>query len=727
MKPHSKLLSPFDLGPLTLPNRIIMPAMDPSLANPDGSLEARSFEHYRRRAQGGVGLIITGNMACELRGRVSPWMPLISDDRFLFGLERLATEVHTEGGRIFFQISHAGRQTLAHHAGEVVSASALPCPLLKSHPRALESEEVEALAERFAQAVERAKRAGADGVELHMAHGYLIAQFLSPYSNKREDRWGEGIKTAFAEEILRRSRARVGPEWPIQCRISADEFVPGGIEIELAKQQAQALEAAGATSISVSACNYESYHLNMPACYLPRGTFAPLAAKIRGALKIPVVAVGRFDPGSAEAALKAGQADLIALGRALLADPDLPQHLSAGNADRVRPCLACNRCAEAVGRGAICCTNNPELGLKSQSPPLPAQPPGSIAVIGGGPAGLNAATELARRGHQVQLWDPMPGGKLWQAARPPKKKIYADYARWLIQEATRAGVEIRRQRVEQAPEADLCVWATGAEPAPPPQIPGLEEQVGRRTVESFLSDPGQAEHLLIIGGGAEGAELADAAAQVEGIKRISVVERRPKIGLGLPSSLRRLLLQRLQEAEVKLYTRRQVGRLSPEGVELVDHRGRSKEYLPPIDQLIFAIGAQFAKALELHSLGDCREPGRILEAVRDGWRWGRSLESGLFKIAALCQDAETSKETPMLTTDKFLEILRTRYDHRSAEVVFNRLCKEKNLKSKGPFDEKAVDRFIDGLMDFEARVAEVPTLLREALANKASAPASTVK
>jgi len=321
----------------------------------------------------------------------------------------------------------------------------------------------------------------------------------------------------------------------------------------------------------------------------------------------------------------------------------------------------------------------------------------------------------------------MPGGKLWQAARPPKKKIYADYARWLIQEATRAGVEIRRQRVEQAPEADLCVWATGAEPAPPPQIPGLEEQVGRRTVESFLSDPGQAEHLLIIGGGAEGAELADAAAQVEGIKRISVVERRPKIGLGLPSSLRRLLLQRLQEAEVKLYTRRQVGRLSPEGVELVDHRGRSKEYLPPIDQLIFAIGAQFAKALELHSLGDCREPGRILEAVRDGWRWGRSLESGLFKIAALCQDAETSKETPMLTTDKFLEILRTRYDHRSAEVVFNRLCKEKNLKSKGPFDEKAVDRFIDVLMDFEARVAEVPTLLREALANKASAPASTVK
>ncbi|MBU0553859.1 NAD(P)/FAD-dependent oxidoreductase [Myxococcota bacterium] len=632
-----RLLEPFALGPLTLKNRVIMPAMDPSLC-PDGDIEARTIEHYALRARGGVGLIITGNMSCEARGRVSPFMPLIESDARLPGLRRLAEAVHAEGGVIFFQISHGGRQTTEGVSADVVAPSALGCPLLRSRPRPLEDAEVDAIADRFAEAAHRAQRAGADGVEFHMAHGYLVCQFLSPYSNTRADRWGgdEAGRARLAEEIVRRARALVGPTWPLQCRLSADEMVAGGITPPLARRYARRLVAAGATSISVSACNYESYIHNMPSYYAPRGAFAPLAAIIREGLGAPVVAVGRFDPASAEAALAAGQADLIAMGRALLADPDLARRLEQGATPR--PCLACNRCVEAISTGPIRCAVNPALGhLAPPAPPAPR--PKRVAIIGGGPAGLMASVEAARRGHSVSLITARLGGHLNEAGAAPAKTDVHAFQRFLEAEARAAGVDILLGEVaadlsvrgpDQAmiaarlADAEAMAWAVGATHPPRPPIEGLDAHPHVRWPDEALAELALGASTLIIGGGSEGAEIADALAPHAG--PIWVVERRRKIGLGLPSSVRQLLEDRLTAAGVALLTRREVASISPEGVRLADGRGRLKETLPAPARIVLAVGVRAAPSPEgATRLGDALKPASILEAARDGWRWGREV------------------------------------------------------------------------------------------------------
>jgi 2,4-dienoyl-CoA reductase (NADPH2) len=276
-----RLFSPLVLGPIELPNRIVMPAMDPSLADPDGRVTPAFHHHYLERVRGGAGLVITGNVAVEPRGRLSPWMAMLADDEATSGFARLCADVRAAGGHLFIQLSHAGRQTVSQFAGgQPVSASAIPCPVMRDPPRALTEDEIDATIEAFARAAARARAAGAHGVELHMAHGYLVCQFLSPYSNHRTDGFGgsETGRVRFAVELVRRVRARVGPDFVVQCRLSADERVEGGITPDLCARQAEALVRAGADAISVSACNYESYRFNMPAYYLPEATYADLAA-----------------------------------------------------------------------------------------------------------------------------------------------------------------------------------------------------------------------------------------------------------------------------------------------------------------------------------------------------------------------------------------------------------------------------------------------------------------
>lgn len=638
-----RLFSPIRLGPLELPNRIVMPGMDPSLGAPDGGVTEAMIRHYRDRAAGGAGLIVTGNIACQPVGRVSPWMPLISDDAHVPGLRRLVDAVHAAGGRIFLQVSHAGRQTLSQFAGaQPVSASPLPCPVMREPPRALADEEVEAVADAFAEGARRARDAGADGVEFHMAHGYLVCQFLSPYSNHRTDRWGgdEEGRARLAVEIVRRTRARCGPDFPIQCRLSADERVEGGIDPPLAVAYARRLVAAGATSLSISACNYESYRYNMPAYYLPEATYAPLARAVRDGIDgaVPVIAVGRFRrPEVAEAALARGDADLVAMGRALIADPDLPRRLAAGDPGAVRPCVACNRCAEAITRGPLRCLVNPEAGRDAEPAP-PADPPRDVLVIGGGPAGVTAAVEAARRGHRVRLVEASErlGGKALASAAPPEKQAFAEYADWLDRQAREAGVRVELERRLSpgdvaAESADVIIVAVGAEGRPAPDVPGLADHPAVRRPEAALADRTPRDHVLILGGGPEGCEVADAMAHRPDRPRVTLVELRLKIGLGLPTSVRALLQERLEAAGVDLRSRRTLAAVGPDAVTLADRRGRPAERLPSADLIVLAIGVRPPAAWSalddprVHVVGDAARPATILEAVAQAWHLGRAL------------------------------------------------------------------------------------------------------
>lgn len=644
---YPRLFSPLDLGPLRLPNRMVMAAMDPSLADAEGRVTPAMVRHYRDRAAGGAGLIITGNVAVSPRGRLSPWMAMLADDAALEGFRGLCDAIHGVGGRIFIQLSHAGRQTVSQFCGgQPLSASDLPCPVMRDPPRAMTEAEIDETLEAFAQAAGRAKAAGADGIEIHMAHGYLVCQFLSPYSNVRDDRWGgtpEG-RVRFATALLARVRACVGPDFPVQCRISADERVAGGIEPALAAIYAEALVRAGATSLSVSACNYESYRYNMPAYYLPEATYASLAGGVRrhlaaAGLSVPVVAVGRFRrPEICEATLAAEDADLVALGRALIADPDLPRHLAAGHAEAVRPCVACNRCAESVTQGPLRCLVNPEAGRPPEET-QPARTPKDVLVVGGGPAGLSAAIEAAARGHRVQLIEAGPrlGGKAWASALPPEKGAFAEFAAYLAARAETAGIGVTLDRtlsVEDAlgSSADVIVWAVGATPLPPPPVPGLAEHPQVLHPEAALTGELPRGRILILGGGPEGCEVADALSHGVDGREVHLVERRPKIGLGMPSSVRGLLQQRLVDAGVHLHTGRTVAEVGPAQVRLADRRDRPAEVLPPMDAIVLCIGvaprpvdARLMADPRVRLLGDARQAATLLEAVAEGHRLGREV------------------------------------------------------------------------------------------------------
>lgn len=640
------LFSPLALGSLTLPNRIVMPAMDPSLANPDGTVTQAMIDHYVQRATGGVGLIITGNVGCDPVGRVSGRMPLLSDDAHIPGFRALCDAVHTAEGLIFIQISHAGRQTLDELAGgQTVSASAISCPVMRSSPRALEDAEVEAVAQRFADAAYRAQIAGADGVEFHMAHGYLVCQFLSPYSNKRDDRWGRDSvgRVAFAELIIRRARALVGPDFPLQCRLSADERVDGGIEPPLALEYAKALVAAGADSLSISACNYESYRYNMPCYYLPKGTYVSLAHAIREGLEagpgpsVPVIGVGRIADGdAAESILANGHADLVAIGRALIADPALPEKLLSDAEDAVRPCVACNRCAEAITKGPLRCLVNPSAGHAIEAPSA-AGSPKRITVIGGGPAGVSFAVEAARRGHDVRLLEAGTrlGGKAWASGMPPAKAAYTRYAEWLERQVDVAGIVVEFDRpqspqtVRDLEDTDLVVIAVGAQPRPSPMIPGLAEHPRVCHPEQALADQRPFQHALVLGGGPEGCEVADALKTRHPDAQVTVIELRRKVGLGLPSSVRAIFEERLLAQAIRLETRKTVTKIDADGIHIADKRGKKPLTLDPADLIVVATGVmapvQWPDGPGILRIGDARAPATLLEAVEEGWRIGRQI------------------------------------------------------------------------------------------------------
>ncbi len=641
------LFSGLKLGSVELPNRIVMPAMDVSLGDADGHPTPAMVRHYRDRAAGGVGLIVTGNIAVQSVGRLSPWMCLLSSDAHIEPFARVIRAVHEERGRIFLQLSHAGRQTVTQFAGaQPVSASAIACPVMRDPPRALLDHEVDDVADAFVDATVRAAEAGADGVEYHMAHGYLVCQFLSPYSNHREDRWGLNLegRSRLAVEIVRRARSRMGPSFPLQVRLSADERVEGGITPPLALEIALCLAAAGATSFSVSACNYESYRFNMPAYYLPEATYTSLAAELRSGLRqagfqTPVIAVGRFRrPEIAEAILARGDADLVAMGRALIADPDLPKHLLSGRPEAVRPCVACNRCAEAVTKGPVKCLINPEAGLDAPAA-LPVESARRILVVGGGPAGVTLAVEASRRGHHVRLVEREErlGGKAWASAAPPLKEAFGEYAAHLERMAHEAGVQVEHgvefgvAEVRNATE-EVIYLCTGGRGREPPEALNLASHPRVLRPQEALAEVHGEVDVLVLGGGPEGCEVADALA-ARGSK-VRIVELRPKVGLGLPSSVRYLLVDRLKEAGVTVHVSRTLAPLPSAGEEvtLLDRKQNSADRVPYPDIIVLAIGVEREEhfdALEddarVHRLGDARQPATILEAVAEGWRAGREV------------------------------------------------------------------------------------------------------
>ncbi len=425
------LSNPFQIGNLKLNNRIVMPPMATNFAGPDGSVNERHIAYYVRRAQGGAGYITFEHTGVLQQGKAFPSMALIDSDRQIPSFRKLTEAIHREGGKIVIQINHAGRQTSSAITGSpLVAPSAIPCPVRKEGPVALSPEQIPKIVEAFALAAGRVKEAGADGVEIHMAHGYLLNQFLSPYSNKREDEYGGNAQRRMRApiEVLQAVRHKVGLDFPIICRLSADEYVEEGLKLEASKEIAGALEKNGANALHISACVAASVYFNQPPYYVEEGVFAHLAQGIKSVVNIPVITVGRIrTPELANRILEDKKADLVSMGRALIADPDLPAKAFGGRREDIIPCISCNRCIVSIRKGALQCAVNPETGREGVFIVKKTTRPKKVWIIGGGPAGMKAAEIAARRGHQVTLYEKenQLGGQFLLAAVPQAAPVEA--------------------------------------------------------------------------------------------------------------------------------------------------------------------------------------------------------------------------------------------------------------------------------------------------------------
>jgi len=661
---HSNLFDSLQIGSLELPNRVLMTTVKLGYGTKRGEVTERHVAFYARRAEGGAGLVTTEPLYIRPNGREIPTQMGIYDGTFVPGLRRLTDAVHEAGGRVMAHVNHAGRVANPKLVpeGERVSASDVPCPANQVVPRPLTLPEISTYVYYFAEAARRVREAGFDAIEIPFSHGYLIHQFLSPHTNRRDDEYGGSWENRlrFGREVIAAVREAVadgrrpGEGLPVVVRMNAQDYVDGGLTLADAEALAPALEEMGVDALSVtSGTMCES----VPFCLYPTGTpkanLLPMAAAIRQKVSLPVAVAGRIrSPDVAREALSLGQVDWIGLGRPFLADPDWVRKAQQGDEEAILLCAACHQgCLGELrqGRGTSCMFN-PLAGREAGIQITPAEEARRVMVIGGGPGGMEAAIVAAQRGHQVTLYerDDLLGGRLREAVAVPYKEGFADLIRFQRVYVQRNGVDVRLNtevtpEIAAAEAPDAIVVATGAEPIVPP-FPGLEES--RWTTAYDLLDGKSevaTETAFIVGAGTAGLETAEYLAR-RGVRSI-VVKRKPEVGGKLDPLARAVLLKRLESLGVEVRTGVEVVRFESAGAGRTtvvarpyphsEEKGKQSDLRFPAETVVIALGLRadpsLAEALEaqggpaVHVVGDCLKPREALDAVWEGFEVGRTL------------------------------------------------------------------------------------------------------
>ncbi len=637
----SRLLEPGKIGQMTLKNRIVMPPMGTNFASEGGYVTQRIKDYYEARAKSGIGMSIVEVSCVDAPEGISISRQLvIDDDKFIPGMKELAETIQRHGVKAVLQLHHAGRLARAEVTGRQPVAPS-PIPSLDGEmPRQLTEGETARLVTCFAQAAVRAKKAGFDGLEIHGAHGYLVHQFLSPASNQRRDRYGGSLenRARFLIEILKSIRAEVGRGYPLWCRLSCTEIgIENGITIEEAIQVARMAEKVGADAIHVSA------YLAGPRRYPPMaqrpGTFLPLAESVKKAVSIPIIAVSGIDPLLGETALQEGKADFIAFGRALLADPEAISKAIANRQDDVKPCIHCANCNDSIRLSSedVNCTVNPELGREREYSLTRAPRSKKVLVIGGGPAGMEAARVAASRGHKVKLYDKGQdlGGQLLLAQIPPHKQTIGKLTGYLSKQMDRQGVEVHLATeatadliVKEAPDA--VILATGGSPVIP-DIRGVEKANVVLATDVLAGKAKVGNRVAIIGGELVGCEVANFLAEAG--KRVTLMRRGAELALNVNPSMREPLLYRLaNKKEVTTLTGVQYREITRDGVVIIDREGTKRTI--EADTIVLAAGATPNTELlsilretlpEVYPVGDCVKPRNILESMREAYQAALSL------------------------------------------------------------------------------------------------------
>jgi 2,4-dienoyl-CoA reductase (NADPH2) len=651
------------------------------LATEDGYISDENLGFYEAIAKGGVGLVIVEMAFVDYPvGCGSQHDPRIDDDRFIPRLSELAKLIHSHGAATFLQINHCGpNQQLNLGTGRPRASSTLEKDELPAKGLRPTSEltipEIKGIVEKFGRAAERARKAGFDGVEVHSAHAYLLATFLSGAWNKRQDVYGGSVenRARLACEIIQAIKQRVGPDFVVSIRLNGSEYgMPGGLVLEETQAMCQMMQKVGADTISVSAYGFGPLYnrVSMPEqMYSPEapiplgdnldgrrkgpGGLTLLSEGIKKTVSVPVIAVGRLDPITGEEVLRQGRADFVAIGRHLLCDPDIFKKEMEGRFDEVRPCTACLTCLQSYGAGGkAICRANASLGKEWEYAIKPAEKKKKVMVIGGGPAGMEAARVAALRGHEVMICEREPrlGGavlvmsviKNLDVENVDRLIHYFSVQLKRLGVRVRLGAEVNDESIEEF-KPDAVIVATGGMPVIP-EIPGISSRkvvsqshlhrkvkfylrffrpklLGRLT-KIYLP---VGKRVVIIGGGLHGLELAEFL--VKRGRRVTVTEVSNDLGPDMIGYTKERVLYWLAKKGCTLLSGVKYESISDNGLTLVTKEGQKQtiEADTILPALGFKPGSAFTESLkdkvsEIYVIGDAKEPRLIVDAVADGFR-----------------------------------------------------------------------------------------------------------
>jgi 2-enoate reductase len=650
-----KLFEAGKIGNLTLKNRIAMASMGcGGLIQPDGRLSQRGIDYYVARAKGGIGLIISSSVQVSRELEYLPIRPLVPylviDNRKVCSawVDELADAVHDYGAKIAVQLAAGlgrvlSRQDLMDRGTRVpIAPSPVPCFYDQSlMTRELTVEEIRGLIKAFVYAATILRESGIDAVELNAHGGYLIDQFLTPCWNRRTDQYGGSLegRLRFLLEVVEGIKRACGSDLPIIVKYGLTHYLEGGREVEEGLEIARRLEGAGVDALSIDAGSYETPYWFIPSEFQSPLCVAPLSEMTKKVVKIPIITVGKAGyPELAERALQEGKADFIALGRALLADPEWAVKVKEGREKDIRPCIGClEGCRRRIHDGkTISCTVNPTTGKERELTIQSAEKKRSVLVIGGGPGGMEAARVAALKGHRVTLWERRDalGGNLIPASQPAFKNDYRNLIRYLSTQLEKVGVKVELGRdanleAIRGVGPDVVFVAAGSTPIIP-DIPGAVKGHVMTANDLLLGKKETGESIVIIGGGIIGCETALFLAQEE--KKVIIIEILEDIARDMYSVNRMHLLKLLADRGVKILTETRVVEIGEQEITIVDKEDRPSTL--KADTVVLALGLKpnsepyeslVGKVPEVYPIGDCTKARKVINAVWEGFRLARLI------------------------------------------------------------------------------------------------------
>ncbi len=660
------LFDPIKINQMEVKNRIYLPAMHLGMCV-DFEVTDQIVEFYARRARGGAGLICVGFATVDDMAGNTLNIGAHKDE-FIPGLTRMASEIKDNGARAAIQLNHAGRYNFSFflEGKQPVAPSPIASKFNREMPRELTVEDIKAIVASYAGAAARVKTAGFDAIDVLAGTGYLISQFFSPLTNERKDEYGGSFENRmrFGVEVLQAMRQAVGPDFPLIVRMNGNDFMPGGQGREELQQVAAELVEKG--SVDAFCINVGWHEARVPQIVtsVPRGVFGYMSRGIKEKVSVPVIASHRInDPAVARELLADDLCDMVAMGRSLIADPDLPNKTQAGREKEIVHCIACAQgCFDNLFKlKHVECMCNPEAGYETQALCQVSEKPGNILVVGGGAAGMSAALAASRRGHRVILCEAgdQLGGQLYLAAAPPGRAEFAELARDLATQVGLADIDVRLncpvdERVIKEISPDTVVLATGAKPLTPP-IPGVELAHVVQSWDVLNDSVPTGQRVVIIGGGAVGVEVALFLAEkgtlsadavkfllvnraedpetifklaTRGTRDIILLEMIGKIGKDIGKSTRWGMLQELSRVGVRTSIETKALEITAEGVKVTSEQG---EEVLPADTVVLAAGSVSHNPLKAvvekagiacKVVGDAGQVGLAFDAVHQGYRVG---------------------------------------------------------------------------------------------------------